>query len=144
MLKPLNLEGWNTTAWCVPSAVAMVTGASVLHMHSRAAFIKSCSMKKVDGLYDEEAILLLREQGYGVSHIDLPERYQKPPTIQRFLEERTPYEKAMPVMFTTVDHIMCAQYGFAGDNWTKKPVPISEFPKLKRKVCSAWIVTKKT
>ena len=143
MLKALNLDGWNETAWCVPSAVAMVTGASVLHMHSRAAFMQNKSMKDVKGVMLDEAVLLLRGQGYGISRIDLVERYvDTPPTIRRFLKDRTPYEKCMPVMFSTVDHIMCAQYDFAGDNWTKKPVPIDEFPQLQRKVVDAWVVVK--
>lgn len=143
MLKTLNLDGWETTAWCAPSAVAMVTGASVIHMHSRAAFLRGTSLKEVKELYPAETILLLREQGYGVEWIDMPTRFEKAPTIRKFLNDRTSYEKVMPVMFATDGHIMCAQYGFAGDNWTKKPVPIEDFPKLRRKVYKAWIVVKR-
>lgn len=144
MLNALNLEGWNATAWCVPSAVSIITGIPVGFMHMRAAFHQSLSLNKVKGLFDEEAILLFGEQGYRLHQIDLNSRYDgKPPTIQRFLKDRTPYEFCMPIYFTTVDHAMTCHMGYAADNWTKKPVPISEFPKLHRKVCTAYVVCQK-
>lgn len=140
MLKPLNLEGWNMTAWCVPSAIAMLTGAPVGHMHVRAAFIQNTALKDVKGVFTEEAVLLLREQGYKAIPIRLTERYNKPPTIRQFLNDRTAYEFSMPIMFSTPKHMMVAHMGFAGDNWTKKPVAINQFPKLGRLVESAWVV----
>jgi hypothetical protein len=48
----------------------------------------------------------------------------------------------MPIMFSTTEHMMTAQYGFAADNWTKKPVAIENFPKLNRPVTAAFIVMK--
>lgn len=144
MLKSLDFSGWNSTAWCVPSAISMITGIPVAFMHMRAAFHQELSLKKVKGIHDEEAILLLGEQGYRVQQIDLNSRYDgQPPTIQKFFTDRTPYEFCMPIYFTTVNHAMACHMGYAGDNWTKKPVPISKFPKLRRKVCSAYVVIPK-
>lgn len=143
MLTVIDLKGWEKTSWCVPSAIAMLTGANVGVMHSRAAFLLDQKISDVKGITDGEAIILLREQGYKAIPIDLASRYDgKPPTVSRFLKERTNYEKVMPVYFTTKDHAMCAQYGFAGDNHTKKPVPVEQFPHLSKKVCSAYIVVK--
>lgn len=143
MLHTLNLDGWERTAWCVPSAIAMLTGAPVGHMHVRAAFMQNKSLTAVQGVFCEEAVLLLREQGYKATPIDLVARYSNAPTIQRFFKDRTPYEFCMPIMFATADHMMTCHMGFAGDNWTKKPVPISLFPKLRRLVTNAWIVSEK-
>lgn len=141
MLHKLDFNGWeNVTTWCVPTAIAFLTGAPVGHMHSRAAMMQNKPRKDVSGIYLEEAVLLLREQGYKAIPIDMESRWSTPPSIRKFLSERTPYEMMMPVMFATNDHMMTAHYGYAADNWTKKPVPIAEFPKLERKVVASWVV----
>jgi hypothetical protein len=140
MLHSLNLNGWEDKAWCVPSAVAILTGASAMHMHSRAAFMRDITLKEVKELYVEEAILLLREQKYKVQQIALKDRWPTAPTLRRFFAGRTPYEFVMPVLVFTGDHALTCHMGYACDNWTKRPVPVSEFPKLKRPVQSAFIV----
>lgn len=143
MLHALNLDGWEHTAWCVPSAIAMITGAPVGHMHSRAAMLRNEKLTKVSGVFLDEAILLIREQGYNATPIDMVSRYGIAPTIRKFFAGRTQYEFCMPIMFSTINHMMTCHMGYAGDNWTKKPVPIAEFPKLSRKVIAAWVVTEK-
>jgi hypothetical protein len=144
MLAKLDFSGWeNNTPWCVPTAVSLVSGVPVAHMHSRAAFIQNKAIMDVKGVFWEEAILMLREQGYKASMIDIAGRFNgKPPTIRSFLASRTKYEYCMPIMFSTMTHMMAAQYGFVADNWTKKAVPIEEFPKLSREVTTAYIVMK--
>lgn len=142
MLKPLDLKGWTHTAWCGPSAVAMITGQPVGHMHVRAAFIRQEKLVDIKGIYLEEAIFLLKEQGYKSTPIDMIKRYgTTAPTIKKFLNDRTNYEFMMPVMFATDTHLMTAHMGYAGDNWTQRPVPIAEFPKLRRRVIAAYVVT---
>lgn len=142
MLYKLQTQDWDYTMYCVPTAISFLTGAPVGHMHSRAAFMQNKARKEVQGVYLEEAVLLLREQGYKAIPIDMESRWGTPPTIRRFLDERTSYEKVMPIMFATPDHMITAHYGYAADNWTKKPVRIEDFPKLGRKVVAAWVVTK--
>jgi hypothetical protein len=143
MLHKIDDKNWSASMYCVPSCISMITGANVGVMHSRAAFLLDQKITDVKGITDGEAIILLREQGYKAIPIDLVSRYDgKPPTVSRFLKERTNYEKVMPVYFTTKDHAMCAQYGFAGDNRTKKPIPVEQFPHLSKKVCSAYIISK--
>ena len=143
MLHTLDFSGWdNVTAWCVPTAIAFLTGAPVGHMHSRAAFMQNKPRKDVSGVFVEEAVLLLREQGYKAIPIDMESRWGTPPSIRKFLNERTAYEKVMPIMFATPDHMITAHYNYVADNWTKKPVPIEKFPQLDRKVVSAWTVAK--
>lgn len=140
MLHKLQTHDWDYTMYCVPSAISLLTGAPIGHTHSRAAFMQDKARKDVKGVYIEEAVLLLREQGYKAIPIDMETRWHTPPTIEKFLAGRSPYETSMPIMFATNDHMMTAHYGFAADNWTKKPVPINQFPKLGRKVVAAWVV----
>jgi hypothetical protein len=143
MLHKIDTTGWeNNIAWCGPSAVSTLTGASLMHTHSRAAFYRNQSIGEVKALHVKELILMLREYGLGAKQIDLKERFKRQPTLGTFMSKRTPYEKAMPVLISLTSHFVCAQYGFACDNWTLNPVPFEEFPKPRRLVNSAWIVVK--
>lgn len=148
MLHAIDTRGWETaTAWCVPTVVSLLSGAPLIHSHSRAAFVQDKSLKDVEGVYASEALLLLREQGLKGEQIKLSERYSDAPTLRRFLKERTPYEMCMPLMIQIEDnkdfvHMVTAHYGFAADNHTMKPVAIDKFPHLRKYVTSAWVVSK--
>ena len=148
MLHTFDTRGWEAnTAWCVPTAVSFLTGVPLIHTHSRAAFMQNIALKDVKGVYTSEAVLLLREQGYKVQQIKLKDRYDDAPTLRRFLKERTPYEKVMPLMISVEDkkdfsHMITAHFEYAADNWTMKPVPIAEFPHLTKYVTSTFIVMK--
>lgn len=144
MLHKLDFTGWeNNTPWCVPTAIALLTGSPVGHMHSRVAMMQDIARKDVKGVQHNESILLLGEQGYKAIPIDMDERWPKPPTIKKFLDGRSSYEKSMTIMFSTGSHMMTAHFNYAADNWTKKPVPIEDFPQLKRRVIASWVVSQK-
>lgn len=148
MLHTFDTRGWEAnTAWCVPTSISFLTGAPLIHTHSRAAFMQNIAIKDVRGVYTSEAILLLREQGYKVSKIKLSERYDDAPTLKRFLTERTSYEKVMPLFVVIEDnkdfcHAITAWQNFLADNWTMKPVILEKFPHLKKYVTDAYIVMK--
>lgn len=148
MLHTFDTRGWEAnTAWCVPTSISLLTGAPLIHTHSRAAFMQNIAIKDVKGVYTSEAILLLREQGYKVSQIKLSERYDDAPTLKRFLKERTSYEKVMPLMIVIEDtkqfcHMVTAHFEYAADNHTMKPVKIEDFPHLRKYVTNAFIVMK--
>lgn len=148
MLHTFDTRGWEAnTAWCVPTSVSFLTGAPLIHTHSRAVFMQNISIKDVKGVYTSEAILLLREQGYKVKQIDLLERYDDAPTLKRFLKERTPYETVMPLFIVIEDkkdfcHAITAHHNYAADNHTMKPVRIEDFPHLRKYVTNAFIVMK--
>jgi hypothetical protein len=148
MLHAIETRGWETnTAWCVPTAISLLTGVPLIHSHSRAAFLQDKKLKEVKGVYASEALLLLREQGYKGEQIDLSSRYSSAPLLSVFLNDRTAYETCMPLMILIEDsnkfcHAVTSHYGFAADNHTMKPVPISRFPHLKKYVTGAWIVSR--
>jgi hypothetical protein len=148
MLHAVETRGWEAnTAWCVPSAISFLTGIPLIHSHSRAAFIQDIKLKDVKGVYMAEALLMLREQGYKGEQIDLSCRYSDAPPLSRFLDERTSYEKCMPLLIQIEDskkfcHAVTSHFGFAADNHTMKPVPIPQFPHLKKYVTGAWVVSK--
>jgi hypothetical protein len=148
MLHAIDTRGWEKSkAWCAPTAISFLTGIPLIHSHSRAAFIQDKALKEVDGVYASEALLMLREQGYKGEQIKLSDRYLSSPTLNRFLKERTPYEMCMPLMIQIEDsntfcHMISCHYGYAADNWTMRPVPIAEFPHLRKYVTGAWIISK--
>lgn len=148
MLHTINLDGWKNTAWCVPSAVSILTGAPVAHTHSRAAFMTNQALKDVSGVDMESFILMLREQGYAARQIDLKERFASPPSLERFMETRTQFETVMPLAVTVYLvkkrelHMVSVHMGYANDNWTMRPTPIDRFPHRNAKVVDAFMVVK--
>jgi hypothetical protein len=148
MLHSVDSRGWTAnTAWCVPTAISFLSGIPLIHSHSRAAFIQEKSLKEVKGVYSSEAVMLLREQGYRAKPINLEERYTTAPKLNKFLKDRTSYEKCMPMMIQVEKapdfcHMICCHYDYAADNWTMKPVPITKFPHRTKFVTLAWIIEK--
>lgn len=148
MLHSINLDGWDSTAWCVPSCVSILTGAPVAHTHSRAAFMMNESLKDVAGVDTEAFVLMLREQGHAVRQIDLLERFNDPPTLTAFMKARTQFETVMPLAVTVhlarkqELHMVSVHMGWANDNWTKRPVPIEKFPHRNAKVVDAFMIVK--
>ena len=63
-------------------------------------------------------------------------------TLKRFLNERTLPEQATMLLVQATDHYISAHLDWACDNWTGKPVPISQFPKLGRWVEDSWLIRK--
>jgi hypothetical protein len=144
MLKPINKKSYDGTAWCVPSAVSMITGQSLLESHRRAAVLQHIDVGDVSGMWDREAALMLYELGYTATPIDLVSRYagKTPcgPTLKRFLNERTREEYASVLYITVHGHALTAHMGYVGDNSTGRPVPMDRFPKLGRLTKSAYII----
>lgn len=148
MLHKVETRGWESnTAWCVPTAISFLTGVPLIHAHSRAAFIQEKSLKDVKGVYAEEALLMLREQGYKGEQINLAERFGVAPRLNKFLSKRTTYEKCMPLMIQIENsgkfcHMITAHFDYAADNHTMRPVEIKNFPHLRKYVTGAWIISK--
>jgi len=146
MLHPLDLSKMTGTAWCVPSAISMLTGYPVEKAHSRAAFLQNKSYEDVQGVYIDESILMLHELGFKVKQIDLGKRYAGElkcgPTLKRFFNDLKKYrdEFLQPMIVFTSTHALTHHMGWAGDNWTKRPVPTNDFPKPHRLVDSAYMV----
>lgn len=148
MLYNIDTKGWEGhTAWCVPTAISFLTGIPLIHSHSRAAFIQNKNLKDVASVYSDEACILIHEQGFIAHRINLEERYDKPCTLIRFMKEREPYEKVMPLMIViqanNFSHMLACHYNYCADNWTMKPTPIDKFPNNRKFVTEAWVISKK-
>ena len=143
MLNAQKTENWKSQAWCGPSALSILTGMDLGVAHSRAAFINDKMIKDVEGVYTEDLLILLGEQGKKTIRVDLKSRFPDlmcGPTISRFMASRKPDEYMQPMLLVLPDHFVTAHMNWMCDNWTKKPVPVKDFPKLGRIVVDAYIV----
>lgn len=148
-LHPIDVASWQKNgqkAWCGPSALSALTGMSLASAHSQFAFIGSKAITDVKGTFVQDMLLLLSDAGYNTTPVDLTRWNDTTagPTLRRFFRELTPMERMQPILVVTETHFLCTHMGFAVDAWTGgKPVPCEEFPKLRRYVEDAYIVTKR-
>ena len=143
-LTPLDSDTWGRTAWCGPSALAMLTGQTLGSAHSRFAFMQDKAVRDIKGVFIPEMLMALSDQGKMAEPINLMGRYpdhKYGPSIKRFMKERPLGDERMyPLLISTHNHLLCGQMDWLGDNWTKRPVPMAKFPKLNRNVDQAWII----
>lgn len=147
MLHKLDMTGYTKpVAWCVPSAVSILTGSPLTDTTSLLCRLSQVTYKDLEGVDVQDALLALHQFGYGHKAVPLYERYGDTlthgPTLRRFLRERTPLEKMTPMLVCLPEHVIVCHMGFACDNWTKRPVPVGDFPKLGRLVSEAYLIHK--
>lgn len=122
--------------WCGPSAVSILTGVPYRD-------VLECVGRDRTGIWTEEAILALNQWGFTAIPVDLTARYDRCPTLERYLRERPFAERGEPLLVTLYKHLITVHMDWAADNWTKRPVPIDEFPKLRRRVEEVHIIRRR-
>lgn len=145
VLKALDRSWEGRTAWCVPSAFAILTGCTLASAHSKFAFAEDVALADLKGVGIEYLIGALGAEGKRCTPVDLMARYPDHaygPTIQRYMAER-PFgpERTSPLLLLLPSHVVTAHMDWMADNWTKRPVPVDRFPKLMRTVQRAWVIT---
>ena len=135
MLKTDSVKG----RWCGPFALATLTGKTYEEADRLLAGIQE--KQSVKGSYDPEIILALGTLGYSAHSIHLGTGM--PPTLGRFLRDRSPIEQTTPILIGIHAHWATCHFGWFADNWTKKPVPIADTPKPKRPVVSAYLIRRR-
>lgn len=150
MLHAINAKNWDKkTAWCVPTAISFISGIPLAHSHSRAAYIKGIAIDDVEGVDAKDALLMLHEQGYISKQISLKDRYDDAPKLLKFLDDRTAYERCMPLYIviekpgTTFTHAIAAHFDYLADSWTMKPTHKDKFPNNDAVVTGAFVVEKR-
>jgi len=147
MLHAINAEGVPLgKRWCGPGAVSALTGVPLKDTTAKLSFIAGQRYDEAKEFWTEDVILALNDLGYRANEINLRGRYPKlraGPTLHRFFAERSAYETAMPMLVVLHKHFLTAHWGYACDNWTMRPVHISDFPKLNRFVTHAFIISPK-
>lgn len=146
MIHPLNTDGYTKDVWwCAPSAVALLTGRPLTETTAALARIAGVTYEKLEGCWPEETVLALYEFGYRSTPIPVIDRFRDTvcgPTLKRFMGERTPIEKANPMLIEVDGHMLVGYSHFLFDNGTPTGLGVDHFPKMKRLVKQAWTVTK--
>lgn len=146
MIRSLDFTGWAPgDAWCVPSAVASVTGVAVADAHRIAAMAGDRGVYEIGGMIDDETRCLMHRLGWAMRSIDLPSRFAGPPRLRDFYPQACePIETVQPMLIVVADkqrrscHMIAAQHGLLCDNETARPVPVEAFPRNHRHVVQAW------
>lgn len=123
----------------MPSALSIISNTPYSQTASLCAFIRDEPYSEVDEVYLEEGILALHTLGYTATRVDLPRLM----TLKSYMRDRPAVEKVEPVLIGVHRHVMVAHYDYLADNWTKKPVHYSEFPKTGRLVTDAHIIRRR-
>lgn len=126
--------------WCVPSAVALLTGVPLVRATERLSAITGRSYEELSGVELSAAQLLLRELGYETRVVDLTERYRAPPQVQRFMAERQGLEQVMPLLLSNADHAFVAHYGMLFDNACPSGAPVAASHLRYKRLTEAYLV----
>lgn len=144
MLNSIDCEGYSRAKqWCGPSALALLTGATLKEATEHLTRIRREPYSEISGVWPEEMILALAERGYRAREVDIVARYPRlthGPTLKRYFEERPASEKVMPTLIQISGHYLVGHFDMAGDNWTGRMVPYPRFPKLTRLVKAVHII----
>ncbi|MCP4466926.1 MAG: hypothetical protein GY813_09290 [Halieaceae bacterium] len=142
-LQPLD-RSWDRTSWCVPSALAILTGCTVSSAHSKFAFINREDITKVSGCYAEDLLCALLDAGKQATPVDLHSRYPKHkygPRLKTYLKDR-PFndERMYPLLLETYGHVQCVHMDYLASNWYPRPIKWSEASNLNDNLHRAWII----
>lgn len=145
MIHPLDLTGYSKAEqWCGPSALSLITGAPLAETTKRFAYMQGEAYQKLSGVYAEELLLALWEQGWKAENVGLLDRYPKlqmGPTLARYMRERPKIEVINKLLINVTGHFIVAHGRYLFDNWVPRGATIDTFPKPRRHVQHVWIVT---
>lgn len=126
--------------WCVPSAVAMIHGCTYEEAIINIASLRQDHTAPVSGVYVWEALLVLNHFGYAARAVNLDPIWQKPPTVQQFLDGCPIRERGSLLLLDMGDHVALSHYGMFADNREPKP---TKTPQRRGRVLHAWAITEK-
>jgi len=146
MLNPINTEGYSKPKeWCGPAAIATLTGIPLREATELAVRVHGGTYDDLEGMWPEDVIIALHQLGYRAKPVDIIGRFPHlthGPQLKSYVSSQPPEEKINPVLITVSGHFICSHMWFLNDNWTLTPKHYADFPKPKRLVKSAHIITK--
>lgn len=144
-LKALDTTGYTGSKhWCGPGALALLTGMPLAFAHARLNRIHGGSYSELEGVHTDQMQLALYEEGLKLVPVGMHALFpdcKRGPTLRRFAGTvQSPY----PVLIEVWKHFLVGHltpsFRILADNWTKRPVNYTDFPKLGRNVLNAWEV----
>lgn len=140
-LNTLRADGWTSTKWCGPTALALITGRTLKFCHNKLARIEGKEPRYLKGVYQPSMRRALREMGYQPERIPL---VRQSLTLRKYIEEVQTTEHFRGVMLVNVtDHYVVINKGMVVDNHRILPLPVREHPAWRKRIKNAWIVKRK-
>jgi len=118
MLHPLNIGDWDRTIWCAPGVLSILTGKPVRETHALLGRHIKKTAEDVTGVPTSAIKLALYELGFILREVDLHARYNAPPTLKRFLRERSPAQRGCLMLVFTNSHVGACHLSYYSDNHT--------------------------
>ena len=140
-LNTLRADGWTSTKWCGPTALALITGRTLKFCHNKLARIEGKEPRYLKGVYKPSMRRALREMGYQLERIPFVRQRM---TLRKSIEEVQTTEHFRSVMLVNVTrHYVVISKGMVVDNHRTVPLPVREHPMWRKRIKNAWIVKRK-
>jgi|TARA_R110000824_G_scaffold8987_4_gene40623 hypothetical protein len=140
-LNTLRADGWTSTKWCGPTALALITGRTLKFCHNRLARIGRKEPRYLKGVPNSSMLVALRKMGYQPERIPL---VRQSLTLRKYIEEVQTTEHFRGVMLVNVTrHYVVIRKGMVVDNHRTVPVPVREHPMWRKRIDNAWLVKRK-
>jgi hypothetical protein len=146
-MTPLDFTGWTGTAWCVPSAFAVVTGVTVAKAHEVAAFATGRALGNLEGMADGEILSMASRFGLQARPLDLEGWSPKPKRLRDFVTSAPAAWLVQPIVLTVCDkrrritHMVASQYRMVCDNGSRRPVPAAGHSYAAAFVVQGWALS---
>jgi|TARA_R100001510_G_C7578076_1_gene152095 hypothetical protein len=140
-LNNLRADGWNSTKWCGPTALALITGRTLKFCHNKLARIEGKEPRYLKGVYKPSMRRALQEMGYQMERINFVRQGM---TLRKYIEEVQTTEHFRGVMLVNVTrHYVVISKGMVVDNHSIVPLPVRKHPMRRKRIKNVWIVKKK-
>ena len=125
--------------WCGPTALALITGRTLMHCQRMLASIKHTDQRYVRGCWGWEMKCALKRMGYQTWPLALDGK----PTLRQYIVEQMPTrEWKGTVLFETGCHYVVAHAGMVQDNHQIEPTPVADHPARRQRIQKGWLVTR--
>lgn len=139
-LKPGRAWRDGRVKWCGPTALALITGRTLIHCQRTLAKFEGKDQRYLRGVSNSSMLAALRSWGYHVEPVKIPwSRHH--PTLRQYIEEQMPTLQWRQVMLWNVtDHYVVSLSGEVCDNHATKPTPVAKHRWSRKRIVHGWIV----
>ena len=119
MLHTLKRGDWDRTVWCAPGVLSILTGKPVRETHAILGRHIKKTAEDVTGVPTAAIKLALYEEGFLLREVALHARYHEPPTLKKFMRDRSPAERSSLMLVFTASHVGACHLSYYCDNHTR-------------------------
>lgn len=146
-LKPGRGWGSGRVKWCGPTALAIITGRTLIFCQRALAKQRGIDQRYLKGVTNRQMRRALNAMGFEMVGVIIERnppsasgrRYM--PTLRQYIEEQQTTAQFRSVMLINVtNHYVVAQRGLICDNNRIDPIPVDRHPASRKRIERAWII----